>query len=45
MGVAGFALAVAFAVALAWRKGTPTLVLGGAAAVTALLPWLFDSLA
>jgi hypothetical protein len=45
MGVAGFALAVAFAVALAWRKGTPTLVMGGAAAVAALLPWLFDSLA
>jgi hypothetical protein len=36
---------VAFAVAPAWRKATPTLVLGGAAAVAALLPWLFDSLA
>jgi len=32
-------------VALAWRKRTPALALGAAAAVAALLPWLFDSLA
>jgi hypothetical protein len=45
MGAAGFALAVAFAVALARRKGTAALVLGAAATGAALLPWVFSSVA
>jgi hypothetical protein len=44
-GVAGFALAVAFARRAGVAQGHADAGAGRAAAVAALLPWLFDSLA